>query len=1753
MRVPGIGELDPIYRGRRFVVLRGRRLDDGLAVVVKVAVPGPSAAAQAQALLAEHVLLSSLQIDGTARPLALEDNGPGRALVLEDAGPRTLKDWLRQNVADAERFLTLAIPITATVAALHARGIVHRDVTPANLVLDASGNRLTLVDFDSALVLDQQPPPPAASEAIVGTLAYVAPEQTGRTGRPVDHRADLYSLGITFYEMLTGSVPFTSDDPVALVHAHLARPPAPPQSFNPRVPEMLSRLVLRLIAKTPEERYPSARALLGDLERALEAQRASGAIALFQLSSGDAPAALGASHRVLGREAESAQVLSALERASHGTTEVLLLRGPAGVGKSALAEELGRRMREDALPGRFAAGKFDQLRGDAPYAAIVEALRALCRSWLDQGLEARSLLETQLRAALGRNARLLTDLLPELEALLGGSPPVAQLGPREAESRFQLTFTAFVRAAAERERPLVLFIDDLQWADAASFRLLELLATDPDMRHLLLLTATRDDEPASGPSFEGLVKTVADAGVTAQILRIGPLDPQAVVGLVAEILQEEQAAVAPLAEVVLRKTAGNAFFVGRFLHHLRQESLLRWDETMGGWIWDLSAIEQAEVTENVLGLMASGIRRLPEPAVRVLEAAACFRRRVDPHLLALVTGQGEAETQVLLEAALAEGLLLPEAVGPSAFGTEEEPESQSPRAYRFVHDRIQQAAYSLMAEPERAQAHLAIGQRLLEGASPEELEARLYDIVDQLARALPQGLDPPLRHRLAELAQQAGQRARTASATATALEHFLLGIACLEPGPEKLRSLAFSLHREAMQMAFVTGNHPLAEQLSSKAFSLAHTPLERADLHNIRLMACSVRSAYREAIEEGRGALAELGLSLDDDGLDTQDLQERLRARLSSTGPGLIDLPVMTDPLQLGRMGLLANLLDPAYVCDQALLARLVDHMVDLSLRHGNSVHSGFAYTVRAMILANRDGDTTTGHHLGRVGVDLARRFGDPIQECRSLHIFGTFVNHWAEDITSSLPRLRAAVARGLEGGDLHYAAYAEYNVVAVEFHRGTELSQVAQDVEAAFALSRKTRVQASQHDLRAFQQAVRCLQDRTRSRASFEDEGFSEAAHLLACAGNPVALWFYWVLRLQTAVMLGTHREGVVPRGGSPADTEGLYERARAYLGPGSALCSAVDLVFCGALVHAARLGRKSPSPDEGGTPGAIADGPATLLARLEEGFAQLERWARSCPANFRHKQLIIEAELCRVTGRASDAATLYDRALDAIPDDRFLQDRALGSELAGRFHRQLGRRRISDFYLRAALEGFARWGAMGKVAALEEEFPHLAELPWQAPLPNVGTDGKALDMLGLLKAAESISGEVVLDRLLEKLLSVCFAVAGATRGALVLDGEGSLAVYARGATHEPPNLERVPLLEARDLPRLLVERALRSSEPIVLGDTTRQALFAGAAESLPALRSAVALPILHHARPVGVLYLENSLVPHAFSAARLKVLTLLSTQMAISLENSLLFTTLNLEVEERKRAEARAQEAVRLREEFLSIAAHELNTPLAALKLSLQMLGREKDPPSERAQDLRKLAEKQGQRLGTLVQDLLDVSRIHEGRLRLCPTPVDLPVLVREILAMLEPEREEARCEVTLRTPEAVVGTWDRLRLEQVVGNLLSNAFKFGRGRPVEIEIQGAGGQATLVVRDRGIGIPPEKLSHIFERFERAVSADNYGGLGLGLYIAREIVVAQGGRIEAANQVGGGASFTVALPLDGQAGQAGRAIPAKIRGNAL
>jgi PAS domain S-box-containing protein len=1411
----------------------------------------------------EYALKAELDANWSARPVALTHYNDRVALVLEDPGGTPI-DRLLGRPLDVSHFLRIAIPLAGVLRHAHKRGLIHKDIKPANILVDSASGGVWLTGFGITSRLPRERQALAPPEVIAGTLAYMAPEQTGRMNRSVDSRSDLYALGVTFYEMLTGTLPFTAVDPMEWVHCHIARQPMPPSERVGGIPGSLSAVVMKLLAKTVEERYQTAGGVEADLRRCLAEWEATGRIGPFQLGAHDASDLLLIPEKLYGREREIDALIACFDRVvASGTLEFLLVTGYSGIGKSSVVNELHKAL----VPtrGLFASGKFDQYKRDIPYATLGQAFQRLVRSLLAQSDEELGEWRESLIEALGPNGQLIVNLVPELELVIGKQPPVAELPPQDAQNRFQMVFRRFLGAFARKEHPLALFLDDLQWLDAATLDLLEHLVTHSEVRHLLLVGAYRDNEVNPSHPLPRTLDAIRKAGAFVQEISLAPLAQKDLGRLIADSLSCAPDRAAPLARLVQEKTGGNPFFAIQFISALAEEGLLRFDHDAACWRWELNRLHAKGYTDNVVDLMVGRLIRLPVQTQAALQQLACLGNVAGVTMLSVVLGKSNEEVRSDFWDAVRLELV-----------------EHFEDSYKFIHDRIQEAAYSLIPERLRAEAHLRIGRLLTAHTAAEKREEAIFEIVNQLNRGAALVTLQDEREQLAEFNLLAGQRAKATTAYAAALTYLTTGAALLPDNSwEHRHKLTFALELHRAECEFLTGALAVAEQRLVPLSTRAADTVERATVACLLVDLYTTLDQSSRAISVGLNYFRHLGIDWSPHPTEEEARHEyeRIWSQLESRSiEELIGLPLMSDPSSLATLDVLTKLGPPSLQTDANLFSLVICRAVNLSLEGGNGDGSCFAYVRLGMVAGPRFGDYHAGFRFGRLGHDLVEQHGLTRFQARTYMSFGAFVLPWTRHVRAGRDFLHRALQAANKMGDLNCAAYSGGHLATNLLAAGDPLVDVQRETENALAFAQKTGfgfvidITATQLGL------IRTLRGLTPKFGSFDDGQFDELGIERRFARSPhlayAACW-YWIRKLQARFFAGEYAAAVE-----------ASSRAQSLLWTVVSHFETAEYDFYGALSRAASCDSASAGEQR------------QHLEALAVHHKQLQVWAANCPDNFENRAAMVGAEIARIEGRELDAERLYEQAIRSARANGFIHNEALANELASRFYAARGFEKIARVYLQDARYGYLRWGADGKVRQLEQLHPHLRDAPAPAsPTTTIGAPVEQLDVGTVLKAAQAVSGEIVLGELIKTLLRIGVEHAGAERGLLILfpGDEPRIAAEATTGRGEVEVTLRQMAASPAELPESVLHYVIRTRESMILDDASAQNPFpADEYIHQKRARSVLCLPLVKQAKLIGVLYLENKLASHVFTPSRISVLKLLASQAAISLENARLYNDL-------------------------------------------------------------------------------------------------------------------------------------------------------------------------------------------------------------------------------------------------------------------
>ena len=1458
--------LEPIRDGAEFALYRARQRGNEIPFLVVAPAAEPPLLQSLRRLEHEYSLAAELEPAWAAKPLALTRHEGRTILVLADPGGEPLDRILDrdgQEALDVARFLALAIGMATALGHVHQHGLIHKDFKPENVIVDDAGH-VYLTGFGIASRLPRERQSPAAPETVAGTLAYMSPEQTGRMNRSIDTRSDLYSLGVTSYRMLTGVLPFDAADPLEWVHCHIARQPVPPADRR-EVPEPLSAIIMRLLAKNAEDRYQTAAGLLADLRWCLVQWRTHGRIDSFPLGADDLSDRLLIPEKLYGREREVEILLAAFDRVvAGGRPELVLVSGYSGVGKSAVVHELHKSLVSPR--GLFASGKFDQYKRDVPYAIVAQAFQSLIHPLLSKPEAELSKWRDDLIRVLAPNGSLLADLVPELKLIIGEQPPVAPLPPQEARTRSHLAFRRFLGVFARPEHPLGLFLDDLQWLDAATLDFLEDLLVQEDLAHLLVVGAYRDNEVEPAHPLTQKLSAIRRAGGPVEEIRLTPLGSGDLTHLIEDTLHCEPQRAAPLAQLIHGKTAGNPFFAIQFIHALAEEALINFEHAPARWRWDLDAIRVKRYADNVVDLMVAKLNRLSATTQKALQLLACVGNSAEISTLAAVLETSEQET----EAALWEALQLELIV-------------RSEDSWRFAHDRIQEAAYSLIAEEARAEAHLRIGRLLHAHIPPEKREEAIFEIVNQYNRGAGLITSEDERFQVAELDLVAGRRAKGSTAYASALQYFIAGQALLTNECwERRHDLIFQLELHRAECEFLTGELAIAAEHMEMLRTRASGAVELATATCVGIDVCMTLGQMDRAITVCLDYLQHVAIDWPLHPTEEQVRTEYQRIWSQLGGREIeevIDLPLMSDPASIATMDVLIRVSAPALFTDSNLYALVICRAASLSIERGNNDGSCLTYVWFSTIARHWFGDHKNAFRFGQLGFDLFEKRGSKRFQAETQVSVGNSVLPWMRHLSACSKVMRQAFEIANKAGELTWAAYSRLALVTQLIAAGDPLIEVQSVAESSAAFVLKAKFGLLICIINTQLGIVRTLRGLTTKFGSFDHADFDETAFERQLESYPalVHCW-YWIRKLQARFFAGDFAFAL---------EASLKAKPLLLTSPSFELA---EYEFYSALARAACCDS------------ATAGQSREHLDALQAHSKQLAICAELCPENFENRAALVGAEVARIEGRAFDAIELYEHAIRSARANGFVNNEALAYEVAARFYAARGFETFADAYLRNARNCYDRWGAHGKVRQLDERYPRLREVRTPAPSSAVDPRVEQLDVETAVKASQAISSEMALPALIEKLVRIAAESAGAERGLLILIRDGELRIEAEAITG-PGGIEVVVLQAAVTPPDLLLSAlhyVIRTQESVLLDDASADSVYSkDEYVRQKHSRSILCLPIVKQAKLIGALYLENSLTVGAFTPDRVTVLQLLASQAAISLENAGLYSDLQLQAE--------------------------------------------------------------------------------------------------------------------------------------------------------------------------------------------------------------------------------------------------------------
>ncbi len=1806
IELTGYQILDRIYSGTRTLVYRGTRICDETPVVIKVLRSEYPNFSELVQFRNQYTIAKNLNLPGIIQTYSLEAYQNGYALIVEDFGGISLKEWTGtgETVPSLVEFLLIAIDLSNTLNLLCRDRIIHKDIKPANILINPTTKQIKLIDFSIASLLPRETQTLMNPNVLEGTLSYLSPEQTGRMNRGIDYRTDFYSLGVTFYELLTGKLPFPCNDPMELIHCHIAKQPPSVREINPEIPVVLSSIVSKLMAKNAENRYQSAFGLKADLETCLQQLNETGKIEDFVIGKRDLCDRFIIPEKLYGRATEVATLLAAFDRVAgreqteiqteierenqskiqnpKSKIELMLVAGFSGIGKTVVVNEVHKPIVRQR--GYFIKGKYDQFNRNIPFSAFVQAFRDLMGQLLSESDAQLQTWKAKILEVVGDNGQVLIDVIPELERIIGTQPTATELSGSAAQNRFNLLMQKFVQIFGSVEHPLVLFLDDLQWADSASLKLLQLLMIDTE--HLLILGAYRDNEVSITHPFILTVDEIIKTGSIVNTITLQPLNIGDMNQLVADTMNCESFLAQPLTELVVQKTRGNPFFSTQFLKALYEDGQITFDRDICHWQCDISEVRALAITDNVVEFMALQLQKLPAQTQHMLKLGACIGAQFDLQTLAIVSEKSLETAAIDLWKALQEGLIIPNTEvykfflpSDSAFVSQ----AAVNLTYRFLHDRVQQAAYSLIPEDQQQSTHLAIARLLRQNTPDAELEANIFEIVNHWNNAIALLIDPLEKTNLAQFNLIAGSKAKASNAYESALQYCRTGLVLLDDlgGWQNQPSLMLALHEGAASAAYLCGDFAQMEHLVSVILAQNLDTLDRVKTYEIQIQANSIQSQFSEAIAIARNALEQFNIHLPKQPTPADivpALQEVAALLNGRTADDLLELPVMTDAVSLASMQLLSSINGASYLSAPLLFPFVVLAQVKLSIQVGNTALSALGYSFYAVLLSGILEDLDAAYEFGQLGLKLAEEFKVQTVQEKVNFIVGACLIHCKSHFQNSLPLLTEAFKIGLQVGDFEFTGYSAASLCAFTYAVGKELTTLLAEIEIYIATLLKLNIVASSNCSSTIFQSIQRLQA-TRNQAVLTAQ--KDLHHTLTISNDLTGLHYYWVYRLTVSYLLN---EMVEAKQDAAA--------ARQTLAAGASLISIPIFYFYDSLTALADFSE-------------VID-KATVLDRVSANQTKLHHRAYHAPMNFQHKYDLVEAEKHRALGNKAEAIELYDKAISGAKENQFLNEEALANELAAKFYLDWGKEKVAQSYMIDAYYAYSRWGAKAKVQDLETRYGQLLKPILQKPAAQLtageslssslktlvsvhhtvstssstSTISQMLDIATVLKAAQSLYGAIQLDELLSSLMKVVMENAGADKAVLILNKDDNLEIAAQCLADVSCNLQTFSIDNCQDLPVNVIYYVKRTKDTVI--STDDRTIFASDSYLIQQHPpSFLCTPILNQGKSIGILYLENSVTAGAFTADRIELLKLLCSQAAISLENARLYQKSQQALENLQQAQLQLIQSEKMSAlgNLVAGVAHEINNPVGFLKGNLK-------PAMDGIKDLFGLIDIYQQEYPDRTPAILDeieaidldflradlpnlIGSMTEGVDRICNISVSLRTFSRADSDRPLPFNIHEGIDSTIlilkhrlkaddtRPPIEVVKNYGNLpavecfagQLNQVFMNFLANAIdaledsNSGRiyqdieANPNRITITTTVSEdkKSIVIRikDNGIGMSELVQQQIFDRLFTTKAVGK--GTGLGLAIARQIVLEKHhGAIEVNSELGKGTEFAIGLPCN-------------------
>lgn len=1726
---------ETIHKSPTYTVYRGFHETTGQPVILKQLAHEYPSDLQIAKLQREYDLIRSFDDPGIIKAYGMERCQNTWVMILEDFGGVSL-DKIEQYDWDA--FFNIAIQTAKALAIIHHHHIIHKGINPANIVFNPITRQLKIIDFGISTTLNREIPEQKNPNLLEGMLDYISPEQTGRMNRTVDYRSDLYSLGSTLYFILTGNPPFSGDDPMELIHGHIAKTP----SFIgfEQIPQIIRDIILRLMQKTAESRYQSALSLNHDLLLCQQQWNRDQTLPLFSLGEKDQLNQFLIPEKLYGRDVEIATLFESFERVQQGKAELVLLSGYSGIGKTSIVNEMHKPVVQKR--GYFISGKIDQYSRNIPYSIFIQAFRELLHRILTESDAVISDWKEKILSAVGDNGQLIIDVLPELELVIGKQPRPPQLPSSEHQNRSYLCFQNFVNVLSSPSHPLILFLDDLQWVDTSSLKLMELLMTNPDTEALLMIWAWRSNEVDDSHPLTRLVNELLHRRIPVTAIALKPLGEADIKQMLIDTFHCPKCSrndSCSLAQLLLKKTAGNPFFLKQLLTSLVQQKRIAFDLTDRSWHWDINLLIEEKISENVVDLMVDQLK-IQKPALQhLLSVAACLGNSFDIHLLARLQQKSMKAIIDLLREAIQAEWVIPEERSWELIGAD----TNRSLFFHFAHDRIQQAAASLLSETETRQLHYQFGKLMLKHWSAEEQQEKLFELIAHLNQGIDLIENEEEKNQLFSLNLQAARKSKQSLAYETEFHCLKKAQSLLPPDPwEACYHETLALFTELTEAAFHIGNFSELDQGILEVLNHAKNIFDKIPIYLLKSDLYISKSQQMEGIKLLLPVLAELGMIFPENP-EPADVGQKLfqvKAKVDAlTIKQLLELPEIDDPAKLAAIRISVKLLSPIYQTYPILFPFLVLGMMENTLEIGNHAFAPLVYSLYGVAMIVFINDPKNALMFADLSEDLLEK-NEKTSQCVTLHGSYAFVRHHTEPLKDSFAGFKREQELAMEVGNFEYVALSGYFICFNSLFQGNHLDKILNEMVHHTQLMKKLKQASSLNYTLPWYQVVLNLSKNVESPWKLDGEACQGTDFLKSIeqVQDLVALVQYYMA--QAILAYWGHDYEL-------AESHIITLNQYIFAFPGSFLAHSLFDFYSGLIALA--LYDQADSEKQ-----------AAIMAALTTSEAKIKFSADHAPLNNLHRRYLVAAEKARVMGRFQEAEDGYDLAIEQARENGFIQDEAMANELAGLYYLKRGKIRTAQLFLKDARYLYQQWGAVAIVSRMNQDYGVLLESQNEP-----GTiDNDALDVHSLMKSSQAISEEIRLEKLLEKIMQIMAQNSGAQKAVLLLkNNHWEIQAIFETAANQVEILNSFSLAEHHDLlPESIIQFVIRTQSSLVIDDAFQDSRFANTDYvKKHDLKSVLCEPIIRQGELSGIVYLENNLTTGAFVPERREMIKILSAQASISIENAKAYTTIEEKVNQRTieltQKTAELERANRFKSEFLANMSHEIRTPMNAI-LGFSGLSLKTELTAKQYDYISKI-EAAGRSLLGLINDILDFSKIEAGKLEMEEVGFNLEDVINSVNNMGSLKAAEKNIELISRieknVPLSLIG--DPLRLGQILINLSSNAIKFTAAGHVllKVELISKDHQQCLLqfsVLDTGIGITEEQISKLFKAFAQADMSitRKFGGTGLGLTISKHLVELMGGEISVSSKFGKGSIFSFTVKLRYSQEQTKNKIPDDLKG---